>query len=283
MTRGCNTPGGTDGAEVDSPSASAVEVDVGRVDHACRFARELPATSSTCWCGRSPCRPAACRTRRSPRSCARRPPASCRSRGRTHRAASPECTHRSALRQRSPGRHRVAPVRTSRMVSSNESPYRFCTSGSESRRSSSATYCQASVPSTNSSLLCWTQITGTCSARAVSTSAPMLAMTRSRSWASATTPFCTSMTTSAVFGRSCKLAMSASSGESQSHRASVTGRSARTSPSGSGGTGRCRSARSSPSRPPGRHRTTSPSSSAPNGLTVDRHLRRGDGPTPRSR
>src|SRR5580704_1108547 len=89
----------------------------------------------------------------------------------------------------------------SRSVSSNESPYAFCTSGSESRRASSGTYCQLSLPEGSSSLLCWTQTTSTSAARALSTRVLMLATTLSRSYASPTTPFCTSMTSNAVFGR----------------------------------------------------------------------------------
>ena len=51
---------------------------------------------------------------------------------------------------------------------------------------------------------CWTQTTGTCSDRALSTSVLMRPMTPSRSQASATTSFCTSMTSSAVLGSSVK-------------------------------------------------------------------------------
>src|SRR6188508_234951 len=49
---------------------------------------------------------------------------------------------------------------------------------------------------------CCTQITGTSSARARSTRVLMLAITPSRSWALDTTSFWTSITTSALFGRS---------------------------------------------------------------------------------
>src|SRR5581483_6273443 len=49
--------------------------------------------------------------------------------------------------------------------------------------------------------LCCTQMTGTSASRAFSTRLATFATTASRSWASATTPFWTSMTRSAVFGR----------------------------------------------------------------------------------
>src|ERR1039457_2946169 len=86
-------------------------------------------------------------------------------------------------------------------VSSNASPYSFCTNGSESRRTSSGTYCQLSLSFFRSSSLCWTQTISTSAARAFSTRVAMLETTASRSYASPTTPFCTSITSSAVFGR----------------------------------------------------------------------------------
>src|SRR5882757_1480367 len=89
----------------------------------------------------------------------------------------------------------------SRSVSSKESPYSFCTSGSDSRRTSSGTYCQRSLPAGSSSLLCWIQTTSTPAARALSIRVAMFATTLSRSCASPTAPFCTSMTSRAVLGR----------------------------------------------------------------------------------
>src|SRR6185436_20867472 len=84
-------------------------------------------------------------------------------------------------------------------------PYFLCTSGSESRRFSSGTYCQPSLPWGMLSSECCTQITGTSSDRAVSTNELMLAITASRWWALATTLFCTSTIKRAVLGRSCSL------------------------------------------------------------------------------
>src|SRR5579884_1537946 len=63
-------------------------------------------------------------------------------------------------------------------------------------------------PLGRSSSKCWTQTTGTCSRRALSTRPAILATTASRSCAPATTPFCTSMTMSAVFGRFSSVVMS---------------------------------------------------------------------------
>src|SRR4051794_9199243 len=87
-------------------------------------------------------------------------------------------------------------------VSSNESPYRFSTSGSVSAGVNSATIRQSSLPLTRCSLECCTQTTGTCSRRAFSTRLPTFATTSSRPGAPSTTPRCTSTTSSAVFGRS---------------------------------------------------------------------------------
>src|SRR6478672_6626683 len=74
-------------------------------------------------------------------------------------------------------------------------------SGSASRGVSSGTIRQTSLPLASSSLACWTQTTGTRSRRALSTRLPTFATTASRSKAPSTTPFCTSTTRSAVFGR----------------------------------------------------------------------------------
>ena len=74
-------------------------------------------------------------------------------------------------------------------------------SGSTSSGVSSGTIRQSSLPRASSSSECCTQTTGTCSRRALSTRRPMFATTASRSCAPATTPFCTSTTRSAVFGR----------------------------------------------------------------------------------
>ena len=60
--------------------------------------------------------------------------------------------------------------------------------------------------------VCCTQITGTSSARALSTRVLMLPITSSRWWAPATTPFCTSITRRAVLGRFDKLVIRASLG-----------------------------------------------------------------------
>lgn len=76
------------------------------------------------------------------------------------------------------------------------------TRGSGSRRVSSGTYCQASLPWGTFSSKCWIQTTGTDSSRALSTSPAILATTASRAYASATTPTCTSINNSAVLGRS---------------------------------------------------------------------------------
>src|SRR4051812_16482701 len=111
-----------------------------------------------------------------------------------------------------------APVTTSRptpalastsssSVSSKESPYVLCTSGSESSRLSSGTYSHSCEPFSSSASLCCTQTTGTPSDRALLTSVLMLLMTLSRATAPATTPFCTSITTSAALGRSVKVVM----------------------------------------------------------------------------
>src|SRR4051794_10485561 len=69
---------------------------------------------------------------------------------------------------------------SSRSVSSKESPYVLCTSGSESSRFSSGTYSHSCEPFSSSASLCWTQTTGTPSARALSTRLLMLLMTRLR-------------------------------------------------------------------------------------------------------
>lgn len=62
---------------------------------------------------------------------------------------------------------------------------------------SSGTYCQPSLSIGMFSLECCTQITGTSSVRALSTSVAMFAITASRSCAPSITLFCTSITTSA--------------------------------------------------------------------------------------
>ena len=61
--------------------------------------------------------------------------------------------------------------------------------------------CHRALPVGRPSSVCWTQTTGTCSCRAFSTRLPTLATVVSRSWAPSTTPFWTSTTRSAVFGR----------------------------------------------------------------------------------
>src|SRR3954454_14986872 len=53
--------------------------------------------------------------------------------------------------------------RVSRFVASHESPYVLCTTGSDSSRMSSGTYCHCSLPVGRSSLECCTQRTGTSS------------------------------------------------------------------------------------------------------------------------
>ena len=68
----------------------------------------------------------------------------------------------------------------SRSVASKASLYSFATSGSESRRASSGTYCQPSLPRGSSSPLCCTQTTSTPAPRALSTRTAMVAMTSSR-------------------------------------------------------------------------------------------------------
>src|SRR3954469_17783429 len=60
---------------------------------------------------------------------------------------------------------------------------------------------QGSLPCSRLSLECCTQTTGTSAERAFSTTVPMFATTLSRSYASLTTPFCTSITSRSVFGR----------------------------------------------------------------------------------
>ncbi len=78
-----------------------------------------------------------------------------------------------------------------------------CGRGARRRRGwSSSMYSHGSEPATRSSSACWTQMTGTASARARSTRVLMLSITRSTSNASPTTPRCMSITMSAVFGRS---------------------------------------------------------------------------------
>src|SRR5260370_25239124 len=74
-------------------------------------------------------------------------------------------------------------------------------SGSASSGLSSGTIRHSSLPFVSPSSECCTQITGTCSPRAFSTRLPMFATTESRPGAPSTTPFCTSTTRSAVFGR----------------------------------------------------------------------------------
>src|SRR3954454_17898929 len=96
-------------------------------------------------------------------------------------------------------------------VSSNESANVFSTSASSSTlRLSSGTSCQSSLPRTRYSLECCTHTTGTFAVRALSTRVATLATTASRAWAPSTTPFWTSMTRSAVFGRLSSVVMSAS-------------------------------------------------------------------------
>src|SRR6187399_1263130 len=73
--------------------------------------------------------------------------------------------------------------------------------GSSSAGSSSGTICQSSLPLTICPPESWTQTTGTPPWRAFSTRLPMLATTAARSWAPSTTPFWTSTTRTAVFGR----------------------------------------------------------------------------------
>src|SRR3954464_2416433 len=109
-----------------------------------------------------------------------------------------------------------APVTTSRptpasastsssSVSSKESPYVLCTSGSDSSRFSPGTYSHSGEPFSSSASWCCTQTTGTPSERALSTRVLMLLMTLSRATAPPTTPLCTSITTSAALGRSDKV------------------------------------------------------------------------------
>src|SRR5689334_20610979 len=84
-------------------------------------------------------------------------------------------------------------------VSSKESAYCFSIRGSASSGDSSPTLCQSSLPFPGPSSC--TPTTGTCSRRALSTRLATLATTVSRSCAPATTPVCTSITSSAVLGR----------------------------------------------------------------------------------
>ena len=65
----------------------------------------------------------------------------------------------------------------------------------------SGTISHCSLPGARLSLECCTHTTGTSVARALSTTAPIFATIASRSYASLTTPFWTSITSSAVFGR----------------------------------------------------------------------------------
>src|SRR6476620_8009488 len=65
---------------------------------------------------------------------------------------------------------------------------------------------------------CCTQMTGTCSARALPTRSLMRAMTPSRSNAPETTSFCTSTTSSAVLGRPSKVVMASPNSCSASYR-----------------------------------------------------------------
>src|SRR5262249_24100288 len=89
----------------------------------------------------------------------------------------------------------------SSVVSSNESGYRFWTCGSLSSGLNSGTIFHCSLPCARLSLECCTQTTGTSAARAFSTTVPTFATTVSRSYASPTTPFWTSITSSGGFGR----------------------------------------------------------------------------------
>src|SRR5262249_22941840 len=98
----------------------------------------------------------------------------------------------------------------SSVVSSNESGYAFCTCGSATSGLSSGTMRHGSVPCSRCSLLCWTQTTGTSALRAFSTRSDTFATTVSRSCPSATTPVCTSTTSSAVLGRFSSVAMPSS-------------------------------------------------------------------------
>src|SRR5207342_3534608 len=81
-------------------------------------------------------------------------------------------------------------------------------SGSASPGASSGTNCQPSLPRTVCSSECWIQTTGTCSRRAFSTRLPTFATTTSRACVPARTSFCTSTTTSTVFGRFSSVVMS---------------------------------------------------------------------------
>src|SRR5665647_3295738 len=90
----------------------------------------------------------------------------------------------------------------SRSVASKESPYCLWISGSDSSRVSSGTYCQPWLSCGKLSSECCTQMTGAPSALALPTRVAMLAITPSRLCALARTSFWTSMTSSAVCGRS---------------------------------------------------------------------------------
>ncbi len=97
----------------------------------------------------------------------------------------------------------------SRSVSSKESAYFLCTTGSDASWASSGTSCQPSLSRGIPSDECITHTTGTSAARALSTSWAMLATTVSRSWPPETTSFWTSMTISAVCGRPVSVLMAA--------------------------------------------------------------------------
>src|ERR1700730_183361 len=120
----------------------------------------------------------------------------------TNAPCSVERTHASVCAPTTTSLPTPRPASTvSRVVSSKESPYFFSTSGSASPGVSSGTIRQLSLPLASCSSECWTQTTGTRSRRAFSTRLPTFATTLSRACAPSTTPFCTSMTRRAVFGR----------------------------------------------------------------------------------
>ena len=117
--------------------------------------------SSTCSCGRSPCRPGesvlgevlgGVRVTDEDRVVAARERA-------VDRRADAGIGLRPGDDEPSDSRWRARPPS---VVSSNESPYCLWTSGSDSWRWSSGTYCQPSLFSGRSSWECCTQITGTC-------------------------------------------------------------------------------------------------------------------------
>ena len=161
-------------------------------------------------------------------SCGRRPPGPCRSRGERPVEGRSGRRRRSGLRPRRAGprpgpraRLRGPCPRTSRRSAC--APLARPIAGARRRFP-----CRS--PGISSSDAGPTP--GTSSARALSTSVLILPITSSRWWPPATTPFCTSITSSVVFGRFEKLVMRASSGRVIHDNETLSQRSRTRPPSG---------------------------------------------------